>query len=110
MNSNTTTQGLAGAATGVAGAATAIFVWVLTTHGVTVPPEITAAIGVLVAVAAHYIAVLMSAKDVTNVPVQVAPAPVSIPVATIPPAEPVAPPVDVAQPVPLASLSASRKA
>lgn len=96
MNSNTTTQGLSGAAYGGAGAAVVIFVWILSMFNIVPPGEVVAAMSVLAGIVAHYFAVALAPKSTVNVPVEASPMSVAVPVSTIP--------TDVAQPVPLAKL------
>lgn len=63
MNTNTTTQGAAGASAGAALAVSTLIIWVLSLRGVMVPADVATAMVTLLTVGTHSIVTYLTPRD-----------------------------------------------
>lgn len=85
MNSNTTTQGAAGASAGAALAISTLIIWGLSLAHIIVPSDVATAMVTLLTVGTHFIVTRFTPKNTpVNVPVETSPSPVSVPTQTVP--------------------------
>lgn len=85
MNSNTTTQGAAGASAGAALAVSTLIIWVLSLRGLAVPADVATALVTLLTVGTHAMVTYMTPKNAAvNVPVEAANQSVEVPTQTVP--------------------------
>lgn len=85
MNSNTTTQGAAGASAGAALAVSSILIWVLGLFHLEVPPDVATAFVTILTIGTHAIVTKLAPKNASvNVPVETTSVATPVPTQTVP--------------------------